>query len=66
MPDEEYDKLSSNYKDWLEYETQETWATGPEATLEMANINNQILQCMTKFMTDSRLFKTPGHKPATN
>jgi hypothetical protein len=29
----------------------------------MAVINNQILQCMTKFMTDSLLFKMPGHKP---
>jgi hypothetical protein len=48
---------------WLEYEVQETWDTKPESTLERADIDNQILQCMTKFMTDSRLFKSPGHKP---
>jgi hypothetical protein len=48
---------------WLEYEVQETWDTGPESTLERADIDNQILQRMTKFMTDRRLFKTPGHKP---
>jgi hypothetical protein len=47
----------------LEYEVQETWDTGPESTLERADIDNQILKRMTKFMTDSRLFKTPGHKP---
>ncbi len=48
---------------WLEYKVQETWDTGPESTLERADINNQNLQSMTKFMTDSRLFKTPGSKP---
>ena len=48
---------------WLEYEVQEIWDTGPESTLERAEIDNQILQRMTKFMTDSLLFKTPGHKP---
>ncbi len=52
-----------NYTGWLEYAEQETLVTGPEATLEKADIDNQILQRMTKFMTDSRLFKTPGHKP---
>jgi hypothetical protein len=58
-PDEECFKPSRKYKGWLEYETQEKCVTGPEATLGMADINNQILQRMTKFMTDSRLFKTP-------
>jgi hypothetical protein len=49
------------------YKTQEIWVTGlPEATLEAAalEINHQILQCMTKFMTSSLIFKTPCHKPA--
>jgi hypothetical protein len=32
-------------------------------TFERAEIDHQILQRMTKFMTNSRLFKTPGHKP---
>jgi hypothetical protein len=50
---------------WLEYEVQETWDTGPESTLEREDIDNQILKRMTKFMTDSRLFKTPAHKPKT-
>ena len=47
---------------WLEYKVQETWDTGPESTLERADIDNQILKRMTKFMTDSLLFKTPRHK----
>ncbi len=56
-------KAERNYTCWLEYVEQETWGTGPEATLEKADIDNQILQSMTKFMTDSRLLKTPYHKP---
>ncbi len=37
---------------WLEYEVQETWDTGQESTLERADIDNQILKRMTKFMTN--------------
>jgi hypothetical protein len=48
---------------WLEYEVQETWDTEPESTLERADTDNQILKRMTKFMTYSRLFKTPRRKP---
>jgi hypothetical protein len=56
-------KSLRNYTSWLEYVEQETWVTWPEAIFEKADIDyNQILQLMTKFMTDSRLFKTPGHK----
>jgi hypothetical protein len=47
----------------LKYEIQKTWDTWPESTLERADIDNQILQRKTKFMSDSQLFKTPGHKP---
>jgi hypothetical protein len=42
-----------NYNGWLDYQVQEIWTTGEEATLEKADIENQILQSMTKFMTDS-------------
>jgi hypothetical protein len=45
------------------HEVRETWDTGPESTLERADIDNQILQRITNFMTDSLLFTTPGHKP---
>jgi hypothetical protein len=41
---------------------QETWVTGPNTVIEDADINNQIKQRMKKFMDDSRLFKTPGHR----
>jgi hypothetical protein len=52
-----------NYNGWLDYEVQEIWTTGEEATLERADIENQILQSMAKFMTDSQFLKSPGHKP---
>jgi hypothetical protein len=54
---------SSKVSGWLEHEVQETWDTWPESTLERADMDNQILQSMTKFITDSRLFKTPSDKP---
>jgi hypothetical protein len=42
---------SSKVSAWLEYEVRETWDTWPKSTLERADIDNQILQRMTKFMT---------------
>ncbi len=54
---------SRKVSSWLEYEVQEPWDTRPESTLERADVDNQTLQRMTKFMTDSRLFIMPGHKP---
>ncbi len=45
----------------VDYRIIGTWVTGGQGQLEETQIDYEIRKHMERFMTDNRLFKTPGH-----